>query len=184
MRMNSCNFVGRVLADPKYAPSTGKDQASRLSFRIGVNRIKSDKYDVVNCTVWGAYADVCANNVRKGKELSITGELRTNSEQDAEGKWSNFWNINCERVGFGRDSAKYQQEKAAAGGDIDAVAAQLAAKAKAATSDSSPVAELAKKLVEGHGLSTEAALETAKAHFAGQSKATPASATGDDPFSA
>jgi single-stranded DNA-binding protein len=180
MRQNSFNGVGRLLADPSYEQGDNKDKSSRCAFRLGINRIKSDKYDVINCVVWGPYADICANNLRKGKEVSVTGEIVTNSEVDGDGNWKNFWNVKCDRVGFGRDSAKTQRERAG-DADSDDVAAALAAKVKAGRSTSSPLDDMVAKLV-GYGLSKDEAIEAAKSHFAKQAKSTSAQTSTDDPF--
>lgn len=185
MRLNSCNFVGNVLATPKFEPAKTKDDSARLSFRLGVNRIKSDKYDVINVTLWGAYAETCANKINKGKELSVTGELRTNSEKQADGTWKNYWGIKGDRVGFGRDSKKHQAEQAQSA-DLDSVAANLVAQAKASSEEpSTPLAQLVAKMVS-QGISQDEAVSLATEYLASQgsksSSSVPAPSTSDDPF--
>ena len=187
MRINSCQFIGRLVADPTYTAAAG-DTSSRCSFRIGVNRVKSEKSDFINCVVWGAYADVCAQYLKKGKEVAIEGELRTQSTKDEQGNWSNFWSIQCSNVSFGRDSQKNQTTKSSTKESVDEVAARLAAKVKGEVLPTKSDEEILVDALIKQGLTAAQAKAVAAEEFASKkSEATTAKTTTTvsdvDPFS-
>jgi single-strand DNA-binding protein len=159
MRLNQCTLVGRLLADPTMAPAAGDTQA-RCAFRIAINRIKSEKYDVVPIVAWGKLAEACANHLAKGKEVCVTGEYRSNAVKADDGTYANYHEIRAERVNFGADSVKSQRAK---GQSIDAVAEALATSVKKPAAKAAPtqLEKLTDALIK-KGLSKTLAAKTAK----------------------
>lgn len=163
MNLNSTNFVGRLVADPLFTAKKG-EAAARLMFRLAVNRIKSEKADIINCVAWGPVAEAGAEHLYKGKEVGVTGELRTNSTQKEDGSWDNFWNISCQTVHYGQDTFKKQQERNegdAGDADLDAIANKLLL---ASNKPELTLGTLMDKLVS-KGMSQDDALTTAKKYL-------------------
>ncbi|MDP2659947.1 MAG: single-stranded DNA-binding protein [Dehalococcoidia bacterium] len=131
MNMNKVLLIGRVAGTPKYTPAKEKVQ-SRLTFMLAVNRFKSDKADFVPITCWGGTADAGAKYLTKGKEVSIDGRLRFDSEQLADGTYRNYSGVTADLVGFGNDSQKVQKEREAGIEDPELVANRLLADSKPA----------------------------------------------------
>lgn len=183
MRLNHCTLIGRLADDPKYDPASG-DKSARCSFRIGVNRIKSESTDWIPCVVFGPYADVCAQHLKKGKEVAIEGELRTNSIKNEDGTYNNYWNILCSSVQFGRDSKKNQGAETKSNENIDDVAKRLAAKAKTSSTETKPSSEFATLVAAlvKQGVPAKMAAELAREELA--KKTSTKTKTTDDPFSA
>lgn len=190
MRINSFHGIGRLADNPDYKPGSG-DKSSRCSFRLLINRIKSQTADVINCVVWGPYADVCAQHLKKGKEVAIEGELHTKSTKDEQGNWTNFWNIVCSSVSFGRDSEKNKNApQPATTENVDELAKKLAEKAKGDTKPAAPSGTF-KALVDAlvkQGLTPAQATAVAKEELAKQAAekkaaSTKTQTTSDDPFS-
>ena len=99
--MNSCNFVGRLTADPENrSTSSGK---SVCSFTIAVQRPYKDsegKYqaDFLKVVAWERTADYVSNYCSKGQNVSVTGRLETRSYENKDGVKVYTFDIVAERV--------------------------------------------------------------------------------------
>lgn len=79
--MNSANIVGRVGQDPeiRYFES-GRVLAK---FSVAVNRhSRSEQPNWFSIELWGKTAEVCANYVRKGSTVGISGSLKLDEWTD------------------------------------------------------------------------------------------------------
>lgn len=84
--MNSVNLVGRLARDPelRFIAATGK---SMCIFTVAINRYgKKYEADFVSCVAFGKIAENVSKFFTKGKEIAISGSLRTGSFEDKEGK--------------------------------------------------------------------------------------------------
>ena len=87
--MNSVILIGRLTKDPelKYIPGSG---TAVSTFTIAIDRdyIKKDgtkETDFIPIEVMGKLAEVCANNLGKGRLVAVEGSIRVNSyEKDGE----------------------------------------------------------------------------------------------------
>lgn len=83
--MNTVSLVGRLTREPelRFAPTTGK-AVVRLS--LAVNRPGKDKgTDFINCIAFGKTAETIATYIPKGRQVAITGTIRTGSyEKDGQ----------------------------------------------------------------------------------------------------
>lgn len=77
--MNKVILVGRLTKDPdlKFASGSGKAVAR---FSLAVNRpMKRDEADFINCVAFGKIAETITQYLTKGRQLAITGNIRTGS---------------------------------------------------------------------------------------------------------
>ena len=77
--MNKVILVGRLTKDPdlKFASGSGKAVAR---FSLAVNRpMKKDEADFINCVAFGKIAETITQYLTKGRQLAITGNIRTGS---------------------------------------------------------------------------------------------------------
>ena len=77
--MNKVILIGRLTKDPelRYAPGTGTG-VSR--FTVAVNRRKKeDGADFINCVAFGKTAETISQYLTKGRQIAITGSIRTGS---------------------------------------------------------------------------------------------------------
>lgn len=85
--MNKVVLIGRTTKSPelRYAPGTG---TAVCRFTLAVNRpYKKDETDFINCVAFGKIAETIAQYVLKGRQVAITGSIRTGSyENNAENK--------------------------------------------------------------------------------------------------
>lgn len=194
MNGNFVCIVGRVAGDPNFTPASGDPKnggtQARFFCRLVVNRIKSEKADYINTTIWGKQAEAAAKFVTKGKELMVMGSLSTNSVQREGGAYDNYWTVTAHTVSYGRDSLKKQQaDKAAAdstdspASTVDQLAAKLLAKLAAKSAPKlTPEQELVAKLVKS-GIPEEQAKALVAEELASASAPATDQASGEDvPF--
>jgi single-strand DNA-binding protein len=150
MDVNKVILVGRLADDIMYEQGKG-EKASRAVGKLIINRPPSPNstkkaYDAVQIVAWGKTADNMANYTSKGKELAITGEIRTNAvaPTTAGGEWKNYTEVMIREVSFGRDSNNAKMMKALHGGNSLVAAAQGVQTATAAPDAAAMAAMLAK----------------------------------------
>lgn len=83
--MNKVVFIGRTTKSPelRYAPGTG---TAVCRFTLAVNRpYKKDETDFINCVAFGKIAETIAQYVLKGRQVAITGSIRTGSYENNAG---------------------------------------------------------------------------------------------------
>ncbi len=83
--MNKVILIGRLTKDPdlKFAQGTGK---AITRFTLAVNRLmKKDEADFINCIAFGKTGETIAQYLTKGKQLAITGNIRTGSYEAKDG---------------------------------------------------------------------------------------------------
>ena len=83
--MNKVVLIGRTTKSPelRYAPGTG---TAVCRFTLAVNRPqKKDETDFINCVAFGKIAETIAQYVLKGRQVAITGSIRTGSYENNAG---------------------------------------------------------------------------------------------------
>lgn len=83
--MNKVALIGRTTKSPelRYAPGTG---TAVCRFTLAVNRpYKKDETDFINCVAFGKIAETIAQYVLKGRQVAITGSIRTGSYENNAG---------------------------------------------------------------------------------------------------
>ena len=87
--INQVSLAGRLVQDPEYRIS--ENGFGRLSARIAVNRSYRDREGVwqdeasfFNIIAWQKLAEFCAERLRKGTPVLVTGRLRSHSWRDEE----------------------------------------------------------------------------------------------------
>ena len=83
--MKKVVLIGRTTKSPelRYAPGTG---TAVCRFTLAVNRpYKKDETDFINCVAFGKIAETIAQYVLKGRQVAITGSIRTGSYENNAG---------------------------------------------------------------------------------------------------
>lgn len=130
MDLNQVTLVGRLANNVTYTEGVG-DKAARAVGKLIVNRPPSagsteKAYDTIQIVSWGKNADNMAAYTSGGKELGITGSIRTNSvaPTTTNGEWKNYFEIMVRSISFGNDSTSGKLMKALHGGNSLVTAAQ------------------------------------------------------------
>ena len=77
--MNKVILIGRTTKSPelRYAPGTG---TAVCRFTLAVPRaFKKDEADFINCVAFGKIGETIAQYVLKGRQVAISGSIRTGS---------------------------------------------------------------------------------------------------------
>lgn len=83
--MNSVNLIGRLTKDPELRFTAGSGNAL-CRFTLAVNRtFKKDEADFINCIAFGKTAETISQYVTKGRQIGVTGEIRTGSYDAQDG---------------------------------------------------------------------------------------------------
>lgn len=83
--MNKVVLIGRLTKDPelKYAQGNG---TAVCRFTLAVPRqFKKDETDFINCVSFGKAAETINQYMTKGKQLAVTGSIRTGSYDAQDG---------------------------------------------------------------------------------------------------
>ncbi|ENY8512174.1 TPA: single-stranded DNA-binding protein [Clostridioides difficile] len=101
--MNSVILIGRLTKDPelKYIPGSGTVVST---FTIAVDRdyIKKDgtkETDFIPIEVMGKLAEVCANNLGKGRLVAVEGSIRVNS-YEKDGEKRTYTKVHANKIKF------------------------------------------------------------------------------------
>ena len=84
--MNKVTLIGRTTKSPelRYAPGTG---TAVCRFTLAVNRpYKKDETDFINCVAFGKIGETIAQYVLKGRQVAVTGSIRTGSYESNSGE--------------------------------------------------------------------------------------------------
>lgn len=86
--MNSCQLVGRMVADPEIKFANNGNQFAK--FRIAVDRRGKTENgptaDFIPCTAFGKQAEFLDKYFKKGQRIGLTGHIQTGSYDDRDGK--------------------------------------------------------------------------------------------------
>lgn len=85
--MNNVSLIGRLVRDPELRYTTS--QTAVGTFTIAVDRQKKENNgpsaDFIRISAFGKTAENCARYLSKGRQIAITGSIRTGSYKNKEG---------------------------------------------------------------------------------------------------
>ena len=83
--MNKVVLVGRLTKDPELRFAAGIVSAV-CRFTVAVNRqFKKDETDFIGCVAFGKTAEIIAQYLTKGREIAVSGSIRTGSYDAQDG---------------------------------------------------------------------------------------------------
>ena len=83
--MNKVILIGRTVADPELRYAAGSGTAV-CKFTLAITRqFKKDETDFIKCVAFGKIAETIAQYVLKGRQVAITGSIRTGSYENNAG---------------------------------------------------------------------------------------------------
>lgn len=83
--MNKVVLIGRLTKDPElnFLAGTGK-AVTRFSLAVA-RPFKKDETDFINCIAFGKTGETIAQYITKGRQLAVTGSIRTGSYDAKDG---------------------------------------------------------------------------------------------------
>lgn len=100
---NHVQLIGNLGNDPKLLEF---ENGKKVNFSLATNEYyyKNDEKITEttwhNCIAWGKYAEIIANNVKKGEEVIISGKLSNRSYEDKNGNKRYVTEINVIKIVF------------------------------------------------------------------------------------
>lgn len=83
--MNKVVLIGRLTKDPELRFSAGNGKAV-VRFTLAVNRqFKKDEADFISCIAFGKTGEIIAQYITKGRQLAVSGSIRTGSYEAQDG---------------------------------------------------------------------------------------------------
>lgn len=83
--MNKVILIGRLTKDPELNFAAGSGTAV-ARFNLAVTRpFKKDETDFINCIAFGKIGETIAQYLTKGRQLAVTGSIRTGSYDAKDG---------------------------------------------------------------------------------------------------
>ncbi|HFL3096417.1 TPA: single-stranded DNA-binding protein [Clostridioides difficile] len=111
--MNNTTLIGRLTRDPelKYIPGSG---TAVSTFTIAVDRdyVKKDgtkETDFIPVEVMGKLAEICANNLNKGRLVGVEGSIRV-EHYEKDGEKRTYTKVHANKIKF-LDYKKEDNEK-------------------------------------------------------------------------
>ncbi len=109
--MNQITLIGRLTKDP--TTGSANNGSSYTKFSIAVDReyrtANGERpVDFFDVTCWSKLAEVCANNLYKGRLVCVVGQMYSSDYTDNDGKKRRFWDVKANSVEF-LDSKKSAQ---------------------------------------------------------------------------
>lgn len=111
--MNKVVIIGRLTKDPELRYAQGNGTAV-CRFTLAVSRqFKKEETDFINCVSFGKAAETINQYMAKGRQLAVTGSIRTGSydAQDGTKRYTTDIAVDgFEFVGSGQGNSNNQQE--------------------------------------------------------------------------
>lgn len=83
--MNKVILIGRLTKDPELRYAAGSGTAI-CRFTVAINRqFKKDETDFINCVAFGKTGETIAQYITKGRQIAVTGSIRTGSYDAQDG---------------------------------------------------------------------------------------------------
>ena len=83
--INKVILIGRLTKDPELSYAAGNGTAI-CRFSLAVTRpFKKDETDFINCIAFGKTGETIAQYLTKGRQLAVTGSIRTGSYDAKDG---------------------------------------------------------------------------------------------------
>ena len=88
--LNQCNFIGHLGKPPETRYMTSGEAVTSFSVACGSqwknkDGEKQESTEWVNCTAFGKLAEICAEYLKKGSQVYVSGRMKTDKYQDKEG---------------------------------------------------------------------------------------------------
>lgn len=104
--MNKAILLGRLTRDPELRFAAGSGTAVSR-FTVAVNRqFKKDETDFINCVAFGKTAETISQYFTKGKQIAVSGAIRTGSYDAQDGTKRYTTDIAVESFDFVESSGK------------------------------------------------------------------------------
>lgn len=88
--LNNCQFIGRLGKDPEVSYMPNGNAVSNFTVAVGEqwkdnNGVKQERTEWVQCAAFGKLAEIIGEYLQKGKQVFISGKMKTEKYQAQDG---------------------------------------------------------------------------------------------------
>ena len=101
--MNTVVLSGRLTKDPEFSVLASSSSVCKMNLAVDRDYKGKDNKrvtDFFNIVVWGKIGEACANNLAKGREITVLGSIQNQSYENKDKKKVYITEIVAERVKF------------------------------------------------------------------------------------
>ncbi|ABO49515.1 single-strand binding protein [Desulforamulus reducens MI-1] len=101
--LNKVILIGRLTRDPELRYTTNGIAVAKLNLAVErpqFNREREKETDFIDIVVWQRLAEICANNLGKGRLVAVDGRLQVRSYDDNQGIRRKAAEVVAENVKF------------------------------------------------------------------------------------
>ncbi|AEF95543.1 single-strand binding protein [Desulfotomaculum nigrificans CO-1-SRB] len=101
--LNKIILIGRLTRDPELRYTTNGTAVAKFSLAVDrpqFNKEKEKETDFIDVVVWSKLAEICANNLGKGRLVAVEGRLQIRSYDDNQGIRRKAAEVVAENVKF------------------------------------------------------------------------------------
>lgn len=96
--LNSCSFIGRLGKDPETRYTSSSSAVVSFSLAVGWKSKEREGVEWVTVVAFDKLGEICAEYLRKGSQVFVSGRLRTEKYQDKNGEMRHSTKIVAERM--------------------------------------------------------------------------------------
>jgi len=96
--LNSCSFIVRLGKDPETRYTSSSSAVVSFSLAVGWKSKEREGVEWVTVVAFDKLGEICAEYLRKGSQVFVSGRLRTEKYQDKNGEMRHSTKIVAERM--------------------------------------------------------------------------------------
>lgn len=115
--LNDCKFIGRLGQDPEIKHMPNGNAVANFSIAVGESwkgqdGQKQERTEWVNCSAFGKLAEIIGEYLKKGKQVFISGKMKTDKYQAQDGtdRYSTKIVVRDMQMLGGRDDGQQPQQ--------------------------------------------------------------------------
>jgi len=98
--LNQCNFIGRAGRDPETRYAASGTAVTNFSLAVGYKYKETESTEWVLVICFGKLAELVEQYVQKGKQLFVSGRMKTEQWEDRDGNKRYTTKIIADKVQF------------------------------------------------------------------------------------
>ena len=98
--MNKVILVGRLAQDPEVRYTQSGKAVASFNLAVENNFGNEKKADFIPIVAWNKLAEICGNNIGKGRKILVEGRLQIRSYEDKEGQKKRVAEVIAQTIEF------------------------------------------------------------------------------------
>lgn len=98
--LNKVILIGRLTRDPEMQYTTNGNAVTKFSLAVDRPFSKNKEVDYIDIVTWQKLAEICSNQLTKGRLVAVDGRLTVSSYEDNQGNKRKAAEVVAETVKF------------------------------------------------------------------------------------